>query len=220
MRRATAILIGLAALAGASQALAQAAPQAVARPSERMGLRYLTWPGKPATPARAAAPATAAPTPSAPARRPNRPIGAPLQAAPVQPLQAAPAPVMAAPPPVVQPAAAPAPQRPQPVPAADPMAPRRDAPIFRLTGAQGPAAAPAQPQQPAARPDGVRFYSTHREQGRQPDPIAMPASIDLNDPPSELVSVTTETQDLAAPPEAPAVVRNGRMVAAVESDLP
>ncbi|CAN5254258.1 hypothetical protein BH10PSE2_BH10PSE2_01940 [soil metagenome] len=100
--------------------------------------------------------------------------------------------------------------------ASDPMAPRRDARIFQLQRPQADApasdAATTQPapadraqavpstSQPtggqayaAAGPprEGARYYSVHRAEGRQPDPITMPESvyapIDLAEPPAQPV---------------------------------
>lgn len=123
-----------------------------------------------------------------------------------------------------------------PQPGYDPMAPRRDAPIFRMQQPQGAQAAPApQSEQPAqqtavaqgeiqspvltqptagrtysgqayagAEPprESARYYSVHRAEGRQPDPIAMPVSVYLDNAPI----------DLAEPPAAPVPTRtvNGR----------
>ena len=112
---------------------------------------------------------------------------------------------------------------PQPVPApsatpavaeapADPMAPRRDALIFRM-GGQAPAAprqqdaspgteaprqlaqaAPARSDAPARQ--GARYYSVHREAGHQPDPMILPESVFIGG-----------SADLAEPPPAPVVQR-------------
>lgn len=121
----------------------------------------------------------------------------------------------------------------------DPMAPRRDAPIFRLQqeapaappafaptvapavqpGARSPHAAP-QPRRVAEvsssgeRPpqQGGRYYSVHRQNGRQPDALEMPAPTYVD----ALVVTMPETiasQDLAAPEPGPTLIRDnqGRM---------
>ena len=144
------------------------------------------------------------------------PASPPVTAAPARTAPATPPPLrtetrVEAPPPVAGPDYAP--PTPAPVAAsattdiADPMAPRSDAPIFRLRS-QGPAAAPVQPeteaapiQQPPAQTSPIpstvsgqapaRYYSVHRAAGRQPDATVMP------DP----VFFDSVALDLAAPPE-------------------
>jgi hypothetical protein len=126
-------------------------------------------------------------------------------------------------------------------PGYDPMAPRRDAPIFHMQ--QPPADAPSQ-QTAAARTnaqgeiqssvltqpvagrtpggqayagaepprEGARFYSVQRAVGRQPDPIAMPESVYLDNAPI----------DLAEPPAAPVRTRtvNGQAQVIVPNQDP
>ncbi|QTC91577.1 hypothetical protein [Brevundimonas goettingensis] len=132
----------------------------------------------------------------------------------------------------------------------DPMAPRRDAPIFRMQQPQAPAQSEAQPQQAAAVPaastqanaqgeiqspvltqpvagrttggqayagaepprEGVRYYSVQRAVGRQPDPIAIPESVYLDNAPI----------DLAEPPAAPVRTRtvNGQAQVVVPNQDP
>ncbi|HEV7229134.1 hypothetical protein [Brevundimonas sp.] len=115
----------------------------------------------------------------------------------------------------------------------DPMAPRRDAPIFRIQGARQPQAAPpvetppvAEPTlpaaaplpapvastQPTARQQGARYYSVHRQNGRVPDPTVLPEPVWLDRMPVQLDS-TPQSEDLAAPPETPQMVRgsDGKM---------
>jgi hypothetical protein len=167
----------------------------------------------------------------------------PVMAAPTRAAPAAPPPartetrVSAPPPPVAQPVHAP------PVPApvaasattdvADPMAPRADAPIFRLRS-QGAAAAPVQTQAPAETAPApsapvpqastaqapvqtgttgqaqARYYSVHRAAGRQPDPTVMP------DP----VFFDSVAMDLAAPPETEPPRRDaqGRLIPVANAD--
>ncbi|MAL57325.1 hypothetical protein [Brevundimonas aurantiaca] len=161
------------------------------------------------------------------------PQPAPVQVASAQP-EPVQAPVVQAPvvqAPVVQAAAdrsAPAPQNAlQPTPQADalgdPMAPRRDAPIFRLTQASMAAAAPAAtpPVQtaavqaeasplasvPSAAPQGARFYSVHRQAGHRPDPIPQAQPVYLDALPVEM-SQTPSSADLAQPDGPPALIRN------------
>ncbi len=137
----------------------------------------------------------------------------------------APAPVYA-PPPTPAPSAAPARMAeaaPVSDPARDPMAPRRDAPIFRLQqpgGAPAPQAAAdmAQPApqtyaQAAPAPSGqqgARYYSLHRDAGHAPDPTVMP----------EPVYFDSVTLDLAEPPanEAPTRDAQGRRRPAANED--
>ncbi|WP_406852030.1 hypothetical protein WEU32_11865 [Brevundimonas sp. BH3] len=102
----------------------------------------------------------------------------------------------------------------------DPYAPRRDAPIFRL---QNPATAPASdgtapaqpsadatnPPVPAASAGGARYYSVHRQAGRQPDPPQRPEPVYLDALPIDLTTPVS-SDDLAAPPEAPQLVRDAK----------
>ena len=184
-----------------------------------------------------------------PVAPPPEPVMVPPAAAPVA-LRPAPAP-----PPVPQPRAtpdylpdpggrqavpaemiyAPAPSQAAPVESGpfDPMAPRRDAPIFRMqqeVPAAAPAAAPPVVQPVAAssaatpqprrvaevsnsgeRPpvQGGRYYSVHRQNGRQPDALEMPAPNYVD----ALVVTMPETiasQDLAAPEQGPTLVRDAQ----------
>ena len=199
-----------------------------------------------------------APDRSAPAPAPRRtltPANAWLQPTSAPP---PPAPVRAEPPaPVVRPAATPdylsdQGGRGQPVPAdvaysapapadvvapapdqpADPMAPRRDAPIFRLQQQQPApppppsAEAPAAPRGQAAastprytaevtntgeRPpqQGARYYSVHRQNGRQPDALAMPDPTYV-DALAITMTQTPASQDLAEPEQGPALIRDSQ----------
>ena len=140
------------------------------------------------------------------------------------------------------PAPAPVPMAVPPVAAApaDPMAPRRDALIFHMQDANGTPAAAAAPvrldPQPFTAPaahspmaastagpaeQGARYYSVHRQNNRQPDPTPLPATTYVDaiavDLPASLAS-----QDLAAPPEPPTLVRNaqGRLQAMPDTSTP
>ena len=130
-------------------------------------------------------------------------------------------------------ASTPAPMPTAPVEAAplDPMAPRPDAPVFRIQGARAPQTATqpqpqAQPQPPApamqapsaeaaappsarAPGQGARYYSVHRQAGRQPDAVAMPEQVWLDRMPVQMAE-TPASEDLAAPPEAPEMMRDGQ----------
>ncbi|MBX9575833.1 MAG: hypothetical protein K2X07_09355, partial [Caulobacteraceae bacterium] len=167
----------------------------------------------------------------------------PQRPAPVAPVpaQTAPQPVRQAETPPSAPVARlvqPSPVAPQPQPSSpasvdDPMAPRRDAPIFRIQGARQPQAAPpvetppvAEPPpeaaapmpapvastQPSPRQQGARYYSVHRQNGRAPDPTVLPEPVWLDRMPVQLDS-TPQSEDLAAPPETPQMVRgaDGRL---------
>jgi hypothetical protein len=97
----------------------------------------------------------------------------------------------------------------------DPMAPRPDAPIWRM-GESGAAPAPQAVPQPAPRSadadsrDGARYYSVHREAGRAPDPTTLPAPFFLDSAPV----------DLAEPPPPPTLMRNqGGLAPSVAGDL-
>ncbi|MEQ7154831.1 hypothetical protein [Brevundimonas aurifodinae] len=134
------------------------------------------------------------------------PVRAPPPA-PVTPVRAEPAPP---PPPassMVQPTYASAP--PPSSADGDPIAPRRDAPIFRLqsqrAAADGAAVqppretteaapvqlSPAPTMAPASGQPQARYYSVHRAAGRQPDPTVIP----------EPVFFDSVALDLAAPPD-------------------
>ena len=195
-------------------------------------------------------PETDAPAPAPVAYQPQpqpQPEYLPERPAPAQP--PAPRPVRAAPPPV-QPAPERAPveqprvEQPTPVQPtipefdpADPMAPRRDAPIFRM---QQPGQPPAQPMPQPARAEtqqppqqvqvqqavsantgqptqSARYYSVHRPSGRQPDPVVLPDQVTLDE--LQLTELPTST-DLAEPQAGPTLMRNGegRMVPVPDQD--
>ena len=128
---------------------------------------------------------------------------------------------------VPEPAAPP----PPPAPAADPMAPRRDAPIFRMQQGAPAAPPPPVPQDAPARPapasgppreaalvaspadrppeQGARYYSVHRQNGRQPDALEMPDPTYV-----DAIAVTMPdslaSQDLAQPQEGPTLIRDAQ----------
>lgn len=121
---------------------------------------------------------------------------------------------------------------------ADPMAPRRDALIFQMQSSTPPppvsvpdpvpapprAEAPPQPvavmavassgEAPPTR-SGGRYYSVHRQNGREPDALTIPAPTYVD---GLVVSEidTMASQDLAAPEQGPTLIRdrNGNMRAA------
>lgn len=124
----------------------------------------------------------------------------------------------------------PAPSNMAPDQPADPMAPRRDAPIFRLqqtarapeSVAEAPAAeqggAPAPRPRPVAdvtntgeRPpqQGARYYSVHRQNGRQPDTLAMPEPTYV-DALAITMTQTPASQDLAEPEQGPTLIRDSQ----------
>lgn len=142
--------------------------------------------------------------------------------------QRAPADIVYAAPPEAPPAHVPAPAPDQP---ADPMAPRRDAPIFRI---QQPAPPPAsvaeapvaaeQDQADVPRPryvaevtntgerppqQGARYYSVHRQNGRQPDALAMPDPTYV-DALAITMTQTPASQDLAEPDQGPTLIRDSQ----------
>lgn len=106
-------------------------------------------------------------------------------------------------------------------PAYDPMAPRRDAPIFRLQRPNAEAAAPQPSIQPelqaapqprviaGAAGQGSRYYSLHRQAGRQPDSVPTPPPVYLDALPVQL-DETPSSGDLAAPPEPPSMYRDAQ----------
>lgn len=113
----------------------------------------------------------------------------------------------------------------------DPMAPRRDAPVFRMQQQQAapqpqPAAeAPAARQADAAprprytadvtntgeRPpqQGARYYSVHRQNGRQPDALSMPEPTYV-DALAITMTQTPASQDLAEPEQGPTLIRDSQ----------
>lgn len=115
-----------------------------------------------------------------------------------------------------------------PADVADPMAPRRDAMIFRMnqpaaTAQVDPQGQPAQeaprqmaqaaPSRPGGPPrDSARYYSVHREAGHQPDPMVLPES----------VFIGGASADLAEPPPALTMPRtvNGRTQVVVPNQDP
>lgn len=128
----------------------------------------------------------------------------------------------------------------------DPMAPRRDAPIFRmqrdapapaptaaLPGGQPDAMASPDVSQPRGVTDvrnsgdrpptqGGRYYSVHRQNGRQPDALEMPAP-NYVDALAVTMPETIASQDLAEPQPGPTLIRDasGRvrpMPAATDGD--
>ncbi|WP_295225860.1 hypothetical protein [uncultured Brevundimonas sp.] len=189
-----------------------------------------------------------APTPAQPAQTP--PVeAAPVEAAPAQATRVAPSPYVPEPQPSapqpqpepqMQAEPAPAPQQaaqaePQPAPqpaqaaVADPMAPRRDAPIYRLqrpqAGAPLDAAAVAASGQAALTPtagdNSARYYSVHRQAGRHPDAIPAPQQTYLDAMPVQMAQ-TPQSSDLAQPDGPPALIRNAngalRAVPQTEAD--
>lgn len=110
----------------------------------------------------------------------------------------------------------PVPQTPVPAPQAgsdDPMAPRPDAAIWRLADGRARGAPSGQtasaPATDADERDGARYYSVHRQAGREPDPTAIPAPFFLDSAPV----------DLAEPPPPPTLMRNqGGLAPSVAGD--
>jgi hypothetical protein len=160
------------------------------------------------------------PTPAAvvPAPTPVRTVAAPLETPPPPP----PPPVrqMPEPPPArVQPAPQPAPAPARPAEwADDPNAPRSDALIWSVGQPQPaqpqPAPVQAQTRAPApaqARPEpsaqGARYYSVHRQNGRQPDRAVLPEQVYLDALPVQMDETPT-SPNMAEPPGPPQLVRN------------
>jgi len=118
-------------------------------------------------------------------------------------------------------------------PSDDPMAPRRDAPIFRLQPQAAPApavtpppeAARAEPRSEAPRPrrvalvtanpddrplaQGARYYSVHRMNGQQPDALTMPQPTYV-DALAVTMTETPASQDLAQPDQGPTLIRDAQ----------
>lgn len=180
-----------------------------------------------------------APTPAEPAQ--IAPVeAAPVQTVPAQATRVAPSPYVpepqpSAPQPQPEPQMQAAQAEPQPAlqPAqaavADPMAPRRDAPIYRLqrpqAGAPLDAAAVAASGQAASTPtagdNSARYYSVHRQAGRHPDAIPAPQQTYLDALPVQMAQ-TPQSSDLAQPDGPPALIRNAngalRAVPQTEAD--
>lgn len=179
------------------------------------------------------APVQAAPVDNAPAQAtrvaPSPYVPEPQASAP----QPQPAPQMQAEPAPVPQQAAQAEPEPAPQPdqaaVADPMAPRRDAPIYRLqrpqAGAPLEAAAVAASgqaaQTPVAGDNSARYYSVHRQAGRHPDAIPAPQQTYLDAMPVQMAQ-TPQSSDLAQPDGPPALIRNAngalRAVPQTEAD--
>ena len=124
--------------------------------------------------------------------------------------------------------AAPAPETP-----VDPMAPRRDAPIFRMGSSAPVQPAPVQPPagepsaaDPASAPgprrlaevtptgerppvSNARYYSVHRQNGRQPDALEMPEPSYVDALAVTMVE-TPASQDLAQPDQGPTLIRDAQ----------
>ena len=176
-----------------------------------------------------AEPARTAPVEAAPAET------APVQATRVAPSPYVPEPQPSAPQPQPEPQMQAAQAEPQPAPqpaqaaVVDPMAPRRDAPIYRLqrpqAGAPLDAAAVAASGQAALTPtagdNSARYYSVHRQAGRHPDAIPAPQQTYLDAMPVQMAQ-TPQSSDLAQPDGPPALIRNAngalRAVPQTEAD--
>ncbi|WP_404416249.1 hypothetical protein [Brevundimonas vesicularis] len=189
-----------------------------------------------------------APTQAEPAH--SAPVGAaPVDTAPAQATRVAPSPYVPEPQPSnpqrqpepqMQAEPAPVPQQaaqaePQPAPqpaqaaVADPMAPRRDAPIYRLqrpqagvpVDAAAVAASDQAAQAPTAGDNSARYYSVHRQAGRHPDTIPAPQQTYLDALPVQMAQ-TPQSSDLAQPDGPPALIRNAngslRAVPQTEAD--
>lgn len=136
----------------------------------------------------------------------------------------------------------PAPNGGQPVPAAivsgDPMAPRRDAPIFRMQQTAPDVAQTPAPPSPRAEPrespqadtetrprqvalvqgnpndrpapQGARYYSVHRQNGQAPDAMVLPQPTYIDALTITNLPETPATQDLAQPAEPPAMIRDAQ----------
>ncbi len=202
------------------------APASASTPTPRRGLTPASdWiaPAPMTTPTMTTTPQPYAVAPAAPEAAP-RPVRAETAQAPVQAPAQIPAPA-----PVQTPVQAPPQAEAASEPAFDPMAPRRDAPIFRLqrqtaaetapqaetetkSGAKAEtqsasAAPPAMVQAALAPVQGARFYSVHRQAGRQPDRINTVQPIYLDALPVEMTQ-TPSSADLAQPDGPPALQRN------------
>jgi len=207
---------GKAAVARAEPAVAAAETPLPTRVSAPVPLARIAPPTpaqNPATMSRGLTPASAwlgaAPRPAASAPEPAAPEPVAVEcAAASTPIPASvPAP---APAPGPQPLQAASQPTPEPAPAqnaaADPMAPRRDAPIFRLQRPDGTTAAPPQAGA-AASGQNARYYSVHRQAGHEPDAIRTPAPVYLAALPVQMAQTPSST-DLAQPDAPPTLLRS------------
>ena len=147
----------------------------------------------------------------------------PRQLTPASAWGAPPAPAVPSPPAyLATPALQPHAETPAPT---DPYAPRRDAPIFRLqeTPSVEAPTTTAQTQDAPRAPsaNGSRYYSVHRQAGRQPDSPRLPEPVYLDALPVELTNPVS-SDDLAAPAAAPQMIRdaNGRLRAVADLEDP
>lgn len=160
----------------------------------------------PTSTSRGLTPASAWLAPAPRAAEPQPQPHALAEPTPYQPAAAAPSAPVPAPQARVQPEPAPAEPAPVQEAVADPMAPRRDAPIFRLQRPDGAtAAAPEAGAAPSAQ--SARYYSVHRQAGHEPDAIRTPAPVYLDALPVQMAQTPTSA-DLAQPDGPPALVRN------------
>lgn len=60
-----------------------------------------------------------------------------------------------------------------------------------------------------ATPGGARYYSIHRQAGREPDTPRLPEPVYLDALPVEL-NTLPDSQDLAAPPPTPTLMRDAQ----------
>ncbi len=174
-------------------------------------------PAETAPPQATATATRVAPSPYVPEPQPSAP-----QPQPEPQMRAEPAPVpqQAA---LAEPQPAPQPDQ---AAVADPMAPRRDAPIYRLQRPQAgapldAAAVAASGQTPVAGDSSARYYSVHRQAGRHPDAIPAPQQTYLDAMPVQMAQ-TPQSSDLAQPDGPPALIRNAngslRAVPQTEAD--
>jgi len=96
----------------------------------------------------------------------------------------------------------------------DPMAPRGDAPIFRIqevANAQNVPAVSNMDNKSTSAPvaGGARYYSIHRQAGRQPDAPVLPAPVYLDALPVQLDAIPSG-DDLATPPAPPELFRDAQ----------
>lgn len=160
------------------------------------------------------------------AAAPVRTVAAPVETPPPPPVRQMPDSQPTRAQPVPQPAQTPAqaPARPAEW-ADDPRAPRADALIWSVGQPQPqavqpqatqpprapqPQPAPAQPRpqaQAERAPQSARYYSVHRQNGRQPDPAVLPEQVYLDALPIQMDQTPT-SPNLAEPPGPPQLVRN------------
>ncbi|WP_420478091.1 hypothetical protein [Brevundimonas sp. FT23028] len=89
------------------------------------------------------------------------------------------------------------------------MAPRADAPVFRMQASAGGTPVQADEGRTGPTEQGARYYSVHRLSGRTPDPVAIPEP-GYVDALAVTTPVTIASRDLAEPQAGPTLIRDAQ----------